>query len=67
MEQGWRFTWAPGSSFIAVRSAEALSDSVPYDMAAVPEWINVSRIDRDAFETLCLRWLRNTSPVSATA
>lgn len=56
IEGGFRFTLARGSSFIAVKHTDALSNAVPYDMMEIPDWINRTALDDEGFRILCALW-----------
>lgn len=62
VEAGWRFTWARGGSFVNVRPVDARTTDVPYDMLALPGWVNVSRLDDEGFRAVCGVWLERQAP-----
>jgi hypothetical protein len=60
VQDGWRFAWSPGCSFINVRPAAAATNTVPYDMLKLPEWVNVARFDAEGFRAVCRVWLERS-------
>jgi hypothetical protein len=59
VEAGFRFRWA-GGTFIPVQHVDSVLASVPYDMMQIPEWVNVSQLDDEGFQTLCRLWLHRS-------